>query len=124
VWADNERILTETGREVARQLSLPPDWINSEAARFLPTFPTRFVPWREMSHLVILTARPHVLLSMKLEASRVRDFKDIIYLGQLLSLESIDQAISIHRAIYGFPLSLEQQDILRASFRNGLRLPP
>lgn len=86
---------------IAEERRWPGDWINSNAAQFIPEW-GRLVQWRVIradDQFTISVAPPEVLLAMKLHAVQWRgnrDIADVAKLMALLGVASPDEAESIY----------------------------
>ena len=100
VKSDKEAVLAAAA-EIAETHGLVPNWLNDDAAVFIPdTADTRARTVFDTPHLVVTGASPQHVLAMKLEAARNTDREDIEALLETLGIERREQAVEIHRAVY------------------------
>lgn len=86
---------------VAAEYRLPPDWLNTSAAAFLPPTDTALDGDTTVTGaLTVVVASPEVLLSMKMMADRERDVPDLIRLVQHMGLERPGEVVAIVRRTY------------------------
>ena len=100
IKSDKEAVLAAAA-EIAKTHDLVPNWLNDDAAVFIPdTADTRAQTVFDTPHLVVTGASPQHVLAMKLEAARNTDREDIEALLEILRIERREQAVEIHRAVY------------------------
>lgn len=117
-WIDDPATVKRAAGAIAQQRGLPEQWLNDAVREFLPSDPNRFMPWRSLSHLTVLVARPQVMLAMKLHASRLKDLPDIELLLQETGT-TFDQALTLYRTYYGAELDPERRALLRDALGGG-----
>jgi Nucleotidyltransferase of unknown function (DUF6036) len=86
--------------DMAAEYDLAPDWLNSNAAAFLPDNAT----WVELEHLDGLTiqaADTETLLAMKIAAERDKDTLDIARLLRKLNITNANDAVDLAYNKYG-----------------------
>ena len=92
--------LIDAAHDIARERGLSQSWLNDQATSAIPRGPDRRAQTLyESPHLVVTGASAQYLLAMKLEAGRDKDYDDIAYLLQHLSIETSDQALAIHETV-------------------------
>ena len=92
--------LIEAAHDIARECGLSQSWLNDQATSAIPRGPDRRAQTLyESPHLVVTGASAQFLLAMKLEAGRDKDYDDIAYLLEHLSIEESDQALAIHEKV-------------------------
>ncbi|QOT17381.1 DUF6036 family nucleotidyltransferase [Paenarthrobacter sp. YJN-5] len=100
--------------DMAADYDLAPDWLNSNAAAFLP----ENAGWVELEHLDGLTvhaADPQTLLAMKIAAERDKDILDIARLLRRLNITNAKDAVDLAYNKYGehsIPLSAGRDNYL------------
>lgn len=96
-----KRGITEAARRLAEKHDLPANWLNENA--------TLFVPHKEDSqaatvfnspNLVVTGASARHLLAMKIDAGRPEDVEDIEWLVDKLKIDTVEDAIEVHREAY------------------------
>ena len=109
----DERALAPSVLHVAATLGLAPDWLNDAVGMFTPldepdalfelsgTYPAGDAPG-----LRVLTARPHYLLAMKLQALANldrgdRDLSDACALAEHLALRDVQALRELYASIHG-----------------------
>ena len=86
--------------DMAADYDLAPDWLNSNAAAFLPDNAT----WVELEHLdgiTIQAADTETLLAMKIAAERDKDTLDIARLLRRLNITNANHAVDLAYNKYG-----------------------
>lgn len=96
-----EDAVLEAARAVAAAEHLPPDWINSAAAAWIPALPTDPLGTPNRAGLHIVIASPEALLAMKLVASRNRDIPDIKLLAETIGIMDAVALANLVRDQYG-----------------------
>ncbi len=100
--------------DMAADYDLAPDWLNSNAAAFLP----ENAGWVELEHLDGLTiqaADTETLLAMKIAAERDKDILDIARLLRRLNITNASDAVDLAYNKYGehsIPLSAGRDNYL------------
>ncbi|MFN0061018.1 MAG: hypothetical protein ACKVPX_00665 [Myxococcaceae bacterium] len=107
--------LRKAAKRIATRHNVPDDWLNDAAKGYLSTR-GHFVPFLELSHLVVSTAAPEYLLAMKCLAMRLgaefHDEGDVRFLLRYLGLETYADAIEVITRFY--PLERFPQKTLHA----------
>jgi hypothetical protein len=109
-----KNVVYEAARVVARDLSLPDDWLNDAVKSFVAgDDPERQVVFRAPS-LTVAVGSPRYLLAMKLLAARVdQDTEDIKLLYELCSFTTADEGMDLVQAMYpGRPIEPKTQFLL------------
>ena len=100
---DADHVLA-AGREVAEENGLPDDWLNNQAAVFIPEYGSIPLAWETLyddGTVVIQVASAEAMLAMKLRANRPgRDDTDIAKLMVLCDISSIAEAEEIYESFY------------------------
>jgi hypothetical protein len=100
---DADRVLA-VAREVAEENGWPDDWLNNQAAGFIPEYGSTPVVWETLyddGHVVIQVASAEAMLAMKLRANRPgRDDTDIAKLMVLCSISSLAEAEELYETYY------------------------
>jgi len=96
-----EDAVLEAARAVAEAEHLPPDWINSDAAAWIPAIPTDALHTPDRAGLQVVVASPEALLAMKLVASRNRDIPDIKLLAETIGTKDPVALANLVRDQYG-----------------------
>ncbi|GLI26448.1 hypothetical protein ARHIZOSPH14_06900 [Agromyces rhizosphaerae] len=96
-------------REVADANGWPHDWLNDQAAGFIPHYGRRTTEWETLyddGTVVIQVASPEAMLAMKLRANRPgRDDADLAKLMALRGIRSVGAAEELYEDFYsGEPL--------------------
>lgn len=100
--------------EMAAEFDLAPEWLNSNAAAFVPDKAT----WVELEHLDGLTiqaADTETLLAMKIAAERDKDTLDIARLLRRLNITNANDAVDLAYNKYGedsIPLAAGRENYL------------
>lgn len=88
-------------RLVAREMGLPPSWLNQQASAFVP----RGADWRRSHsfdhpslHLYVIV--PEQLLAMKVRAGRPTDAEDIATLCGVLGITDVAEVVAVVVAAY------------------------
>jgi len=91
----------EAAREVAKELGLPPSWLNNQASTYVSGRAGRGTPVFDHPHLRVMTTPPEHLLAMKVRAARVlRDGDDVRVLIRHLGLSSVSDVEDIVRQFF------------------------
>lgn len=111
---------------IARDRGWTPDWLNDQAAMFIPTL-GRAVEWESLlddANISIAVAPIDALLAMKLHAARPgRDIDDISNLLVLNDVAEIESAEQLYESFYpGDALPEKTVRVLERMFSQGL--PP
>jgi hypothetical protein len=94
-WFSEPATVREAARLVAREMSLPENWLNDAAKAFVPEH-AGFERWRSLSHLDVLVADEATMFAMKAAAARTdEDAGDLRVLAGRLGLTSSAQAIEL-----------------------------
>lgn len=92
------RQVREAAARVAGRAGVPDDWLNDAVKGYLSSRGD-FVPYLELSNLLVFVARPEYLLAMKCAAMRLgaefQDLGDVRYLLRYLNIERADDAMTI-----------------------------
>ena len=86
--------------EMAEDYDLAPDWLNSNAAAFVPDNAT-WVNLEQLDGLTIQAADTETLLAMKIAAERDKDTLDIARLLRRLNITNADDAVDLAYDKYG-----------------------
>jgi hypothetical protein len=108
----------EAARAVARELSLPDDWLNDAVKAYAHgDDPARRVVFRTPS-LTVSVASPRYLLAMKLLAARVdQDTEDIVDLYRRCGFTTAKEGMDLLEAAYpGRPVEARTQFLLEELF--------
>ncbi|TFD07525.1 hypothetical protein [Cryobacterium sp. TMT1-66-1] len=114
--------------EVARENQWPPDWLNSNAAQFIPTYRAD-AGWEVIyasEGITVEVASPRALLAMKLNASRPgRDDSDIANLLAICEIPNVDAAEDLLEEFFpGDGLPNKALKLLTPIFAEGLPTVP
>lgn len=114
--------------DVAREVGWPEDWLNSNAAMFIPLY-SPAMEWEELfskDNITVAVAAPKSLLAMKINASRPgRDVQDIANLLSICKLKNISEVYEMMDIFYpGDGLSEKALRILIPIFEQGLPAIP
>lgn len=93
-------IVDDVVKEMAMDYDLATDWLNSNAAAFLP----ENAAWVDLEHLDGLTvqaADPQTLLAMKIAAERDKDTLDIARILRKLNITNANDAVDLAYNKYG-----------------------
>ena len=108
----DEAVLAQSATEVARQMSLDPDWLNNAVGMFTPLREDETLfelagsfPETSRPGLRILLARPHYLLAMKLQALGTldrgqKDIADARALARHLGITHEDELCRLYVSIH------------------------
>ncbi|MGR2751836.1 DUF6036 family nucleotidyltransferase [Agromyces arachidis] len=100
---DHEVVL-EAGRAIAEANGWPDDWLNDQAAGFIPSYGRRATEWETLYDdgvVVIQVASADALLAMKLRANRPgRDDTDIAKLMVICDIRTVDAAEELYEDFY------------------------
>jgi len=112
--------------EVANEEGWPENWLNSNAAMFMPSFSVG-LDWEDLyfdANITISVASPRALLAMKINASRPgRDVKDIANLLAICNIKNLSEAEELMDMYYpGDGLPEKALRLLNPIFEQGL--PP
>jgi hypothetical protein len=100
--------------EMAADYDLAPDWLNSNAAAFVPDNAT-WVQLEQTDGLTIQAADTETLLAMKIAAERDKDTLDIARLLRKLNITNADDAVDLAYNKYGnhsIPLAADRDNYL------------
>ena len=87
---------------IARELGLPPGWLNDAVKRFLTGPDDEATPVLELPGLRVATASPRILLAMKVLAHRMgEDEEDVRLLASRLSLTTAEDVLAVAAEVYG-----------------------
>jgi|HubBroStandDraft_1064217.scaffolds.fasta_scaffold11094_4 hypothetical protein len=94
-WFTEPQAVRDAALRVARELSLPDDWLNDAAKGFIPAG-AHFERWRSFSHLDVSLADAKALLAMKCAAVRTsEDAADIRLLCAQLVLSRVTDILKV-----------------------------
>ncbi|WP_394550580.1 DUF6036 family nucleotidyltransferase [Agromyces sp. MMS24-JH15] len=100
---DPERVLA-AGREIAAANGWPADWLNNQAAGFIPEYGRRVATWETLyddGRVAIQVASAEAMLVMKLRANRPgRDDVDIAKLMAICDVRTIEDAEELYEDFY------------------------
>jgi len=113
---------------IARDRGWPADWLNDQAAMFIPTL-GKSVDWQPLlddSNVSIAVAPIDALLAMKLQAARPgRDLDDIAVLLTLNQIEDTASADELYESFYpGDALPARTVETIDQMLRDGLPVKP
>lgn len=92
----------EEAAVMARELSLPPGWLNDAVKGFLGPDDVEAAPVLEVPGLRCLAASPRMLISLKVLAHRVgEDEGDVRLLADLLKLSTADEVLRVASSVFG-----------------------
>ncbi|MDJ0314021.1 DUF6036 family nucleotidyltransferase [Arthrobacter sp. H35-D1] len=100
--------------EMANDYDLAPDWLNSNAAAFVPDNAV-WITLEELDGLTIQAANSETLLAMKIAAERDKDILDIARLLRKLNIADAADAVDLAYDKYGehsIPLSAGRENYL------------
>ncbi len=100
--------------EMAAEYDLAPDWLNSNAAAFVPDNAT-WVELEQLDGLTIQAADTETLLAMKIAAERDKDTLDIARLLRRLNISNANDAVDLAYNKYGehsIPLAAGRENYL------------
>lgn len=86
--------------EMAADYDLAPDWLNSNAAAFVPDNAT-WIELEQLDGLTIRAADTETLLAMKIAAERDKDILDIARLLRKLNITNANDAVDVAYDKYG-----------------------
>ena len=93
--------VTEAAWEAAESLGLPRNWLNEQAAVYMPMQPDKRAPTLfDTPHLVVTGASPRHMLAMKFRSARESDLEDIAVLLQELRITDIAEIVGIHDEVF------------------------
>ena len=124
----SESDLAEVAEAVAAEQGWSADWLNSAAAKFVPSY-GRSVDWvtiHDEHGIVIQIAPPEALLAMKLRANRPgRDDYDIKVLMAICSLSTVDELEELFGEFYPADMLSERALKIIATIQaEGIGEPP
>jgi hypothetical protein len=100
---DADRVLA-AGREIAETNGWPADWLNEQAAGFIPHYGRRATVWETLyddGQVVIQVASADAMLAMKLRANRPgRDDTDIAKLMTICGVQDLNAAEDLYEDFY------------------------
>jgi hypothetical protein len=103
VIGDHASVLA-AGREIAEANGWPDDWLNDQAAGFIPYYGRRATEWETLyddGRVVIQVASADAMLAMKLKANRPgRDDTDIAKLMAICDIHTVDAAEGLYEDFY------------------------
>ena len=96
-----KRGITEAARRLAEKHDLPANWLNENATLFVPhKQDSQAATVFNTPNLVVTGASARHLLAMKIDAGRPEDVEDIEWLIDKLRIDTIEEAIEVHRETY------------------------
>jgi hypothetical protein len=101
-----QQAVLDAAKAVAEAEGVPPDWLNANAAPWIPPHSAQASTKPRRAGLRIEIARPEALLAMKLVASRNRDIADIKLLAETLGLKNPAAMADLVQDQYGDQLEL------------------
>jgi hypothetical protein len=123
---DHEHIL-EAGRAIAETNGWPDDWLNDQAAGFIPNYGRRSIEWETLHDdgvVVIQVASAEALLAMKLRANRPgRDDTDIAKLMVICDIRTVEAAEELYEDFYSGE-ALPDRAVRMVTRILGIGLPP
>lgn len=116
VWKPHSAVL-QASREVAEQLGLPRWWLNEQASVYLPSGAqndgaTAF----SGRSLRVTTAKPELLLAMKVRAARTGDRSDILLLANHLGLRTAAEVLGLAESAFGTSVPDRQRLVVEDLF--------
>ncbi|RFA06424.1 hypothetical protein B7R54_18755 [Subtercola boreus] len=123
-----EQPILDAAIDVANENGWPDDWLNSNAALFVPAYGAD-PGWESLyadENITVEVASPRALLAMKMNASRPgRDVQDIANLLAICNIHDIDAAEDLLATFYpGDGLPDKALRILNPIFRQGVPAVP
>ena len=95
-------VIYEEAAEMARELGLPPGWLNDAVKGFLGPEDVEAAPVLEVPGLRCLAASPRMLLALKVLAHRVgEDEADVRLLAELLNLRTAGEVLEVASSVFG-----------------------
>lgn len=95
-------VIYEIAAVIARERSLPVNWLNDAVKNFLPGSDPNARALLDLPGLRVMIASARYLLAMKLLASRIeRDEDDIRLLLRLCNITTVDEALDLVTDLYG-----------------------
>lgn len=95
-------------REIAEANGWPDDWLNNQAAGFIPEYGRRATVWETLyddGHVAIQVASADAMLAMKLRANRPgRDDTDIAKLMVICGVHTVEAAEELYEDFYSAEL--------------------
>ncbi|HCS61026.1 MAG TPA: hypothetical protein DIW46_06455 [Microbacterium sp.] len=88
-------LIEQVAAEMASDMSLPPNWLSSNAGGYIPG--EHDAPYAQLIYggLTVQVASPRDMLAMKLRAFRAKDFDDISLLVKHLQLRDTDAIVDV-----------------------------
>ena len=87
--------------QVAREQSLPDEWLSNAAKKFLGRPDRRPLPILDLPGVRVMAGSPEYLLAMKVLADRHdRDRQDLRFLIRLLGIKSVQRAERVFHGVY------------------------
>jgi hypothetical protein len=102
----DDDLVRRVAAEMAQQLDLAPDWLNSAARPFTPGTSDPGATTFEVPGLSVAVASPRHLLAMKLAAFRPQDVRDAVAVARILRLRSATEIAAVAIEVYGDYLSM------------------
>jgi hypothetical protein len=91
----------KTAAQVARELNLPDEWLNSAVKKYIGRPDRKPLPILDLPGLRLMAGSPEYLLAMKILADRHdRDREDLRFLIGMLNLKSVKQAERAFHDVY------------------------
>jgi hypothetical protein len=116
VWKPHTEVLS-AAREVADEFGLPRWWLNEQASFYLPAgAESDGVSAFTGGALRVTTAKPELLLAMKVRAARTGDREDIRLLANHLGLRSAVAVLALAEAAFGASVPDRQRLVVEDLF--------
>jgi hypothetical protein len=97
---DPPTTVADEAASMATDLGLPPGWLSTVAAAFIP-LPDEDPVSLDVEGLQVAVSSPANLLAMKMAAGRPQDITDLIVLFRHLKIRNPEQAVDIAERMYG-----------------------
>ena len=116
VWKPHTAVLN-AARDVADEFGMPRWWLNEQASVYLPAgAQSDGVPAFAGSALRVTTAKPELLLAMKVRAARTGDREDIRLLASHLGLQSAVEILALAESAFGAAVPDRQRLVVEDLF--------
>ena len=116
VWKPHTAVLSAS-REVADEFGLPHWWLNEQASFYLPAgAEADGVAAFTGAALRVTTARPELLLAMKVRAARTGDREDIRLLANHLALTTAVEVLALAESAFGIAVPDRQRLVVEDLF--------